>query len=471
MNFVDDLGNVSLSRSPYPMQVLYKPPSPVLNASFSGLPTMHFTGKAANVESEFLFDSGASVNYISIAFARRCGLVVKPCDNQVVLGNNEISKSHGVARVFIKLGNYQGPIECLVLTELISGIDVILGDGFMEAHKVKLDYDTHTCTLRKGRKRITIRLTRPVSEKRGPRIANSLSAMQLKRLLRKGCKTYLVLLSEDKPEESFERTREDLEDDPCHVKKILKEYRDVFPEKLPPGLPPVRDVVHSIVTEPGHVPPFRPMYRLSPAEISELKEQIAQLLEKGFIEPSVSPYGAPILFAEKPGGGLRLCQDYRLLNSVTVKNRYPLPRIDDLLDKVTGSSYFSCLDLSQGYHQIRVAEEDVPKTAFRTPFGHYQFKVMTFGLCNAPATFQSVMDQIFRQHLGDFVVVYLDDILIFSKTVEEHEQHLRIVLEILRKEKFYAAPHKCHFAKPEIKYQVLVTHCRQRRCSSEPCKD
>ena len=159
-----------------------------------------------------------------------------------------------------------------------------------------------------------------------------------------------------------------------------KEYSDRFPETLPDGLPPERDVAHTIPTEPWHVPPFKPIYRLSPARNAEVQRQVADGLERQIIEPSSSPYGAPVLFVKKKGGSLRMCVDYRALNRITPKNNHPLPRIDDLLDQLHGASVFSSLDLQSGYHQIRNKPEDVPKTAFRTPLGHYQFRVLSFGL-------------------------------------------------------------------------------------------
>ena len=165
--------------------------------------------------------------------------------------------------------------------------------------------------------------------------------------------------------------------------------------------------------------PFKHPYRLSPKELAEAKKQIADLLAKGFIQPSQSPFGSPILFGQKKDGSLRMCIDYRGLNAITSRNRYPLPNIADLLDKFSGATVFSSLDLASGYHQIRISDDDVPKTAFTTPFGHYEFKVLSFGLTNAPATFQAVMNRLFG-HLHSFCVVYLDDILIFSKTPEEH---------------------------------------------------
>jgi hypothetical protein len=187
-------------------------------------------------------------------------------------------------------------------------------------------------------------------------------------------------------------------------------------------------------------------------EQAEVKSKQTDLSEKGLVEPSTSPYGAPILFVGKKDGSLRMVQGYRYLNKITIKNRYPLPRIDDLLDSISGMKYFTSLDLTSGYYRIRITVEDVPKTAFWTPFGLYQFKVLTFGLTNAPATFQSVMNDMLRPYVGKFVVVYLDDILIFSKTAKEHLSHLRQVLQTLRENQFYANPKKCDFMKEEISF-------------------
>jgi hypothetical protein len=197
------------------------------------------------------------------------------------------------------------------------------------------------------------------------------------------------------------------------------------------------------------------MYRLSPVEQAEVKSKLTDLLEKGLVEPSTSPsIGAPILFeVGKKDGSLHMVQDYRYLNKITIKNWYSLPRIDDLLVSIFGMKYFTSLDLTSGYYQIRITEENVPKTAFRTPFGLYQFKVLTFGLkMNAPATFQSVMNDMLRPYVGKFVVVYLDDILICSKIAKEHLSHLRQVLQTSREIQFNANPKKCDFMKEEISF-------------------
>ncbi|RVW67114.1 Retrovirus-related Pol polyprotein from transposon 17.6 [Vitis vinifera] len=196
---------------------------------------------------------------------------------------------------------------------------------------------------------------------------------------------------------------------------------------------------------PGTGPMSKAPYRIAPVELKELKVQLQELLDKGFIRPSVSPWGAPVLFVKKKDGSRRLCIDYRELNKVTVRNKYPLPRIDDLFDQLQGACVFSKIDLQSGYHQLRVRGEDVPKTAFRTRYGHYEFLVMPFGLTNAPATFMDLMNRVFKPYLDQFVVVFVDDILVYSRSREEHEGHLSIVLQTLRDKQLYAKLKKCEF--------------------------
>ncbi|GKF22283.1 putative reverse transcriptase domain-containing protein, partial [Tanacetum coccineum] len=172
--------------------------------------------------------------------------------------------------------------------------------------------------------------------------------------------------------------------------------------------------------------------------MKELAEQLQELTEKGFIRPSSSPWGAPVLFVKKKDGSFRMCIDYRELNKLTVKNRYPLPRIDDLFDQLQGSSIYSKIDLRSGYHQLRVREEDIPKNAFRTRYGHYEFQVMSFGLTNTPAVFMDLMNRVCKPYLDKLVIVFIDDILIYSKSKKEHEEHLRQILKLLNKEELYA---------------------------------
>jgi hypothetical protein len=167
-------------------------------------------------------------------------------------------------------------------------------------------------------------------------------------------------------------------------------------------------------------------------ELVELKKQIAELQAKGFVRPSSSPWGAPVLFVEKKDGTQRMCVDYQSLNEMTIKNKYPLPRIEDLFDQMKGASVFSNIDLRSGCHQLKIRESDIPKTAFHTRYGLYEYTMMSFGLTNAPAYFMYLMNKVLMEYLDKFVVVFIDDILIFSKTKEEHEEHLRLVLEKLR---------------------------------------
>jgi hypothetical protein len=348
--------------------------------------------------------------------------------------------------VHIKLGDYQDKVECYVL-DMVMDFQMILGDTWLNMVKATFDYDTKKCIIRKSNKRFTLlsstrTMLRHKLTSRGKKEPPMLSAMQVKRALRKGDQVMMVQLSELKLDSQMPADQK--------LADLLKEYEDVFKLELPRGLPPERNVGHSISVESGAPPPFRPMYRLSPVEQAEVKSKLIDLLEKGLVEPSTSPYGAPILFVGKKDGSLRMVWDYRYLNKITMKNWYPLPRIDDLLDSISGMKYLTSLDLTSGHFQIRITDEDVPKTAFRTPFGLYQFKVLTFGLINAHATFWSVMNDMLRPYVGKFVVVYLDDILIFSTTTKEHLSHLRQVLQMLRENQFHAKLEKCDFMKEEI---------------------
>ena len=239
-----------------------------------------------------------------------------------------------------------------------------------------------------------------------------ISALKARRLLNQG--TWGILASVvDVREEKATLTSE----------PVVRDYPDVFPEDLP-GLPPVREIDFAIEVEPGTVPISKAPYRMAPAELRELKVQLQELLDKGFIRPSVSPWGAPVLFVKKKDGSLRLCIDYRELNKVTIKNKYPFPRIDDLFDQLQGAKCFSKIDLRSGYHQVRVREADIPKTAFRTRYGHYEFRVLSFGLTNAPAVFMDLMNRVCNPFLDKSVIVFINDILIYSKSQEEHGRHL-----------------------------------------------
>ncbi|GJS84460.1 putative reverse transcriptase domain-containing protein [Tanacetum coccineum] len=243
--------------------------------------------------------------------------------------------------------------------------------------------------------------------------------------------------AEDKSEEKR------LEDVP-----IVRDFPDVFPEDLP-GLPPTRQVEFQIDLVPGAAPVARAPYRLAPSEMKELSEQLQELSDKGFIRPSSSPWGAPVLFVKKKDGSFQI--------------------IDDLFDQLQGLSVYSKIDLRSGYHQLRVREEDIPKTAFKTRYGHYEFQVMPFGLTNAPAVFMDLMNRVCKPYLDKFMIVFIDDILIYSKNKREHEEHLKLILELLKKEELYAKFSKClvgyyrRFIEGFSKIAKLMTKLTQKK--------
>jgi hypothetical protein len=219
--------------------------------------------------------------------------------------------------------------------------------------------------------------------------------------------------------------------------RTISEFPNVFLEELP-GMPPDRKIEFVIELVPGTAPIFNRPYRMAANQLAELNEQLQELLDKGYIRPSASPWGAPVIFVPKKDGTQRMCVDYCSLNEVTIKNKYPLPRIDDLFDQLKGACIFLKVDLRSGYHQRKIRATNIPKTAFITRYGLYEYTVMSFGLTNAPAYFMYMMNKVFMEYLDKFVVVFIDDILIFSKNEEEHDEHLRLVLQKLRENQLYA---------------------------------
>ena len=219
--------------------------------------------------------------------------------------------------------------------------------------------------------------------------------------------------------------------------RVVFKFPDVFPEELS-GLPPDQEIDFEIELLPRTVSISKAPYSMAPAELKEWKWQLKELLDKKFIHPSYSLWGAPVLFIKKKDGSMRMYIDYCELNKVTIKNKYPLPRIDDLFDQLKGATVFPKIDLRSGYYQLKVRESYIPKTTFQTQYGHYEFLAMSFGLTNAPTTFMDLMNRVFEEYLDKFVIVFIDGILVYSRTKEEHELHLKIVLEKLREKKLYA---------------------------------
>ncbi|GJX33412.1 putative reverse transcriptase domain-containing protein [Tanacetum coccineum] len=262
----------------------------------------------------------------------------------------------------------------------------------------------------------------------------------------------LIVLGE-KPEEKIKSAKAKEKEQKEIV--VVRDFPEVFPDDLS-GLPPVQEIEFRIELIPGATPVAKFPYPLGPSELEELSRQLKELQDKGFIRPISSPWRAPVLFVKKKDGSFRMCIDYRELNKLTVKNCYPLPRINDLFDQLQGSQFFSKIDLRSGYHQLRVHEDDIPKIAFRTCYGHFEFTIMPFGLTNTPRVFMDLMNRVCRPYLDKFVIVFMDDILIYSKTRDEHVEHLRLVLELLKKEKLFIE----NFSKIAMSLTILTQKCK-----------
>ena len=341
------------------------------------------------------------------------------------MANGSKSPCLGCVTSKIKGDHFEGKEELLVAP--LKGYDIILGFPWLQKYNPEINW------LKRS---ITFREESPLSID-----DNEITAKQLKRLLKKNKVEEIYLVS---------HTNDDYEGE--IPSSLYEEFKSVFMEELPPNLPPKREINHRIELLPGTAPIAKNRYRLSYEENQELERQLTDLEKKGFIQPSQSPFSAPILFVKKKDGSRRLCLDYRALNKATIKNKFPLPVIEDLIHSLSGAKVFSKLDLKSGYHQIRIDGQDTPKTAFASNRGHYEWTVLPFGLTNGPATFQQTMNHIFRPYLNDFIVVYIDDILIYSKSEKEHEEHLKIVMNLLKSNQLFLAPKKCVFWKKEIQF-------------------
>src|SRR5512142_1521282 len=363
-----------------------------------------------SIPATILFDSGASHSFISVPFVGKNQLGVERLRNPLLIttpGGVMTAKYYSPA-VPIEIQGIPFPSDLILLDT--KNLDVILGMNWLAQFQGVVDCARRTVTLYRGPEQPVVFFAPPTSVR--------------------SSELHQIGLSEI---------------------PIVREFGDVFPEELP-GMPPKREIEFRIDLVPGTTPLHKRPYRMAANELAEVKKQLEELKEKGYIRPSTSPWGAPVIFVEKKDKTKRMCVDYRALNEVTIKNKYPLPRIDDLFDQLKGATVFSKIDLRSGYHQLRIREEDIPKTAFITRYGLFECTVMSFGLTNAPAFFMNLMNKVFMEFLDKFVVVFIDDILIYSKSEEEHEQHLRLVLEKLKEHQLYAKFSKCDFWLTEVKF-------------------
>ncbi|KAI3680701.1 hypothetical protein L6452_35475 [Arctium lappa] len=386
--------------------------------------------------AKVLFDSGENRSFVSPNFVHKLNVKPKKLKRELkveVADNSQILVEEVYDGSSIVIEGQSFPLRLYPMG--MGEFDVIVGMDWLASN------DAYIVCNKK-----LIRIAQPGKEEivvfgdRRNRNSCLISMIKAKKCLIKGCVGFLAYVLDAKKE------KKGLESVP-----VVSEFPEVFPEDLT-TLPPDRQVEFRIDLVPGAVPIARAPYRLAPAEMKEMMTQLQELLDKGFIRPSTSPWGAPILFVKKKDGSMRMCIDYRELNKLTVKNKYPLPRIDDLFDQLQGASYFSKIDMRSGYHQLKVREEDVSKTAFRTRYGHYEFLVMPFGLTNAPATFMDLMNRVCSPFLDKYVIVFIDDILIYSHSKEDHEIHLRAILELLKREKLYAKFSKCEFWLKEVQF-------------------
>jgi hypothetical protein len=366
-----------------------------------------------NFPTVILFDSGASHSFISAKFSAKCELPFHHTKGAIMIATpgSRVATYQLNRQVPIKLSSIIVGTTLLIIG--LESVDIILGTDWLSRHHVLIDVAARAIEIHSP-------------------ICGEITLY----LPDQGCTHSCALTKVESPVERI---------------PVVCEYPDVFPDELP-GMAPDRDILFAIELQPGTAPISKRSYRMPPAELAELKKQLQELLDKGFIHPSTSPWGCPALFVKKKDESLRLCVDYRPLNAVTIKNKYPLPRIDVLFDQLVRAKVFSKIDLRSGCHQIKIRASDIPKTAFSTRYKLYEYLVMSFGLTNASAYLMYLMNLVFMPELDKFVVVFIDDILVYSKSEDEHTKHLHIVLQRLRDHRLYAKFSKCDFWLREIKF-------------------
>ncbi|GJU42882.1 putative reverse transcriptase domain-containing protein [Tanacetum coccineum] len=404
-----------------------------------------------NHYASILFDTGADRSFISTAFSSLINIAPTSLENcyDVELADGKLVGIDTIIRG-CTLNFLDHPFNIDLMPVELGSFDVIIGMDWLRRCHAVIVCDEKLVQIPYGNETLTF-CGNESSNGRESRLT-VISCSKAQEYMAKGCQVFLAQISAKKEEDKSEGKQ--IKDVP-----IVRDFPEVFPEDLP-GLPPARPVEFQIDLIPGAAPVARAPYRLAPSEMKELSEQLQELSNKGFIRPSSSPWGAPVLFVKKKDGSFRMCIDYCELNKLTIKNLYPLPGIDDLFDQLQGSSIYSKIDLRSGYHQLRVREQDISKTTFQTRYGHYEFQVMPFGLTNEPAIFMDLMNRVCKPYLDKFVIFFIDDILIYSKDGKEHEEHLKVILELLKKEQLYAMFSKCEFWIPKVQFLSHVIDSR-----------
>ena len=421
------------------------------------------------VEATLLIDSGASRNFVSPHFLKRHGRL-KPVNFPqpllVRLADGSVSPAPQQLLDTSVLLTPSFTYTCSFVVTSLQGYDGILGKPFLTSINPAIDWTTNTISSP-----FHLVGTTP-STLFHPPTCNVISAARMAKSLRKhpDTLTYLVnitpaLLLPPDPPDPLSPTTCLSPPNQSKLHQLLHRFHATFSE---PCAATNMGPLHRINLKPNSYPPKQCTFRMSPAEIEELKRQLAVYLEKGWIRPACSEYGAPVLFARKADGSLRLCIDYRALNAQTIKDRYPLPRMDELFDQLHGAKFFSSCDLFAGYHQARLDPADMHKTAFNTSFGSFEFTVLPFGLTNAPAAFMRLMNNVLRPLIGVSCLAFLDDLIIFSKTEEDHLRHVEEVLTALSAANLKVKLSKCSFGQPKTKFLGLVVS--DQGISTDPAK-
>ncbi len=379
------------------------------------------TGKINNRDAKLLIDTGANYNHVKPSLLKELGIGLPNSKKEMIvtlgIEAKEVRVPERKVMLDVEVVNGKCKKEEFYILGINKDYDAILGFKWFK--------ENHECAISKMKVKKKEKISKMMQKSRTSKERKFIAFVKLK-------------------------DDSDCVKEPEWVDSLTKEYTEIITDELPNFHDDIK-FEHKIELIENSVPKKK-QYRLTPRELRIMNTQIEELLRKGLIRPSDSPFGAPVVFARKSDGSLRMCIDYRSLNRITKSNRYPLPNIQEIFDTIGRAKYFTKLDLKSGYHQFKMEVNSIQYTGFITPFGHYEWLVMPFGLSNAPSTFQSAMNEILKEYLNKIVVVYLDDIVIFSDTLEDHKKHVRMILDILKKNKLCIAKKKCDWVKNEIAY-------------------